>query len=257
MKGSVTNQRGYRVLKTAIILAAGLGTRMRPLTEKIPKPLVSVGDKPLLQYCFDSLEDAGFEQAIVNVHYLPDQIIDYVAQVKQSFKICVSDEREELLDSGGGIVNALSQIDDFAHAPFLLLNADTFWLDDDDQDEKNIKQLADRFNVEEMDILLMIVPISRTTGHHGRGDFNVDENGRLTRFRGTTPESMIYAGAAIINPTIFDQISERKFSINQCFDEAIEKGRLYGHVMHGHWITVGTVDAISDAENSVKAFASD
>lgn len=255
IKGSVTNQQVYPILKTAIILAAGLGTRMRPLTEKIPKPLVPVGGKPLLQYCFDSLEDAGFEQAIVNVHYLPDQIIDYVAQVKQSFQICISDERDELLDSGGGIVNALGQIEQLGHAPFLLLNADTFWLDDDAQGEKNITQLVQNFDAEEMDILLMIVPISRTTGHHGRGDFNVDEKGRLSRFFGTTPESVIYAGAAIINPIIFDQISERKFSINQCFDEAIEKGRLYGHVMHGHWITVGTMDAISDAENSVKAFA--
>lgn len=253
IKRSVTNQRGYRVLKTAIILAAGLGTRMRPLTEKIPKPLVSVGGKPLLQYCFDSLEDAGFEKAVVNVHYLPDQIIDFTEKAKQSFQICISDERDELLDSGGGIVNALDQLGD---APFLLLNADTFWLDDPSEDQKNTNMLVDRFDRDEMDILLMIVPISRTTGHHGRGDFNVDENGRLSRFHGTTPESLIYAGAAIINPKIFAQISERKFSLNQCFDEAIEKQRLFGHVMHGHWITVGTMDAISDAENSVKAFAS-
>ncbi len=228
---------------------------MRPLTERIPKPLVSVGGKPLLQYCFDSLEDAGFEQVVVNVHYLPDQIIEYVAGAKQSFNISISDERDELLDSGGGIVNALGQIDQRDQAPFLLLNADTFWVDDD-QHKKNIEQLVEQFDAEEMDILLMIVPISRTTGHHGRGDFNVDEKGRLSRFRGTTPESVIYAGVAIINPAIFNKISERKFSINQCFDEAIEKQRLFGHVMHGHWITVGTMDAISDAEKSVKALAS-
>lgn len=251
--GLTTNQQVYPVLKTAIILAAGLGTRMRPLTEKIPKPLVSVGGKPLLQYCFDSLEDAEFEKAVVNVHYLPDQIIDFTKQAKQSFQISISDERDELLDSGGGIVNALNQLGD---APFLLLNADTFWLDDPSEDQKNTNMLVDRFDRDEMDILLLVVPLARTTGHHGKSDFNIDEHGRLSRFRGTTPESVIYAGAAIINPRIFNHISERKFSLNQCFDEAIEKGRLFGHIMHGHWITVGTVEAINDAEDAVKAFAS-
>lgn len=226
---------------------------MRPLTQKVPKPLVSVGGKPLIQYCFDSLEAAGFEKAVVNVHYLPDQIIKYVAQIEHSFEIVISDERDELLDSGGAIVNARGEIGD---APFLLLNADTFWLDDSNHDKSNVDLLVNQFDRDKMDILLMVVPISRTTGHHGKSDFNLDENGRLTRFRGTTQESVIYAGAAIVNPRIFDQISERKFSINQCFDTAIEKGRLFGHVMHGHWITVGTIDAIADAEKSVKAFAS-
>lgn len=226
---------------------------MRPLTEKIPKPLVPVGGKPLLQYCFDSLEDARFDKAVVNVHYLPDQIIEYIERADQSFDIQISDERDELLDSGGGIVKALDQLD---HAPFLLLNADTFWLEDQNQDKNNVEQLSEAFDPDDMDILLMVAPLARTTGHHGTSDFNIDADGRLERIRGTAPESVIYAGAAIINPDIFAQITEPKFSINRCFDEAIEKGRLFGHIMHGHWITVGTVDAIGDAEKSMEAFAS-
>lgn len=226
---------------------------MRPLTEKIPKPLVPVGGKPLIQYCFDSLEHAGFDEAVVNVHYLPDQILEYIDGVEQSFDILISDERDELLDSGGGIVKAMSQLD---HAPFLLLNADTFWLEDQNSDQTNLELLVDAFDSDDMDILMMVAPLASTTGHHGTSDFNIDGNGRLERFRGTTPESVIYAGAAIINPDIFAKITEPKFNLNRCFDEAIEKGRLFGHVMHGHWITVGTVKAIDDAEKSMKAFAS-
>lgn len=232
-----------------MILAAGLGKRMRPLTEKIPKPLVPVGGKPLLQYCLDGLDIAGIKRAVVNVHYLPDQIIDYLDQLDSKIDIQISDERNELLDSGGGIIKALPLL---GSEPFLLLNADTFWIDDEPSKQDNISDLMQTFNPNAMDILLMIVPIGRTTGHSGKGDFDVDDAGRLSRYHAEGADAMIYAGVAIINPQIFSGISDKKFSLNYCFDKAIAEGRLFGHVMHGHWITVGTVDAIKDAETVIR-----
>lgn len=239
-------------MKTAMILAAGLGTRMRPLTETIPKPLVEVGGKPLLQYCLDAVEKAGLEKAVVNVHYLPDQIIDYLND-HADFPIYISDERDELLDSGGGITNALGEL---GKDPFLLLNADTFWLEDNHVEHDNLTSLINVFDKDNMDILLMLAPISRTTGHTGSGDFSIDESGRLARNNQPGQDALIYAGAAIIHPRIFDGIKDRKFSLNRCFDEAISKGRLFGHLMHGHWITVGTMDAIADAESAIEKFTS-
>lgn len=237
-------------INTAIILAAGLGTRMRPLTDTIPKPLVEVGGKPLLQYCLDALKPLSIDKAVVNVHYLPDHIISYLNAIPdQGLKISISDERDELLDSGGGTVNALDQI---GPNPFLLLNADTFWLDDKNMKHDNLTELTSMFDENAMDILLMVVPISSTTGHTGGGDFSMDTHGRLQRFRGQNDDAIIYAGAAILNPKIFDDITDKKFSLNRCFDTAIEKDRLFGYQMKGHWITVGTMAAIVDAENSIK-----
>ena len=237
-------------IHTAMILAAGLGTRMRPLTDTIPKPLVQVGGKPLLQYCLDALKPISVDKAVINVHYLPDQIISYLnALPEQDLKISISDERDQLLDSGGGIINALDQI---GIDPFLLLNADTFWLDDRTMHHDNLTALTTMFDKDAMDILLMVVPISNTTGHQGAGDFTMDEQGRLERFRAQDDDAIIYAGAAILSPKIFDDISDKKFSLNKCFDTAIENGRLFGYQMKGHWITVGTMAAIDEAEISIK-----
>lgn len=231
-----------------MILAAGLGTRMRPLTDKTPKPLVEVAGKALLRYSLDAAKEANIKNLVVNVHHLADQIEDYLKN-QSEFDVAISDERDELLDSGGGITNALPLISDDA---FMLLNADTFWLDDNTESQSNLSTLISVFDERKMDILLMCVPISRTTGHTGKGDFKIDSQGRLERYKGAEDDALVYAGVAILHKRIFDNITDKKFSFNRCFDEAILHDKLFGHIMHGSWLTVGTIDAISDAEAAIK-----
>lgn len=221
---------------------------MRPLTDKTPKPLVEVNGKALLQYSLDAANEAGIEKLVVNVHHLADQIENYLKD-QQDFDVAISDERVELLDSGGGITNALALISDDV---FMLLNADTFWLDDQKEDLSNLSALNSLFDESKMDILLMCVPISRTTGHTGNGDFKIDSLGCLERHKGEEDDALIYAGVAILHRRIFNDITDREFSLNRCFDDAISHGKLFGYVMHGSWLTVGTVDAISEAEAAIK-----
>src|SRR5882757_5885218 len=148
---------------TAMVLAAGLGVRMRPLTDNMPKPLVCVAGRPLLDHVLDKLADAGVSEAIVNVHYLPDQIIDHTASRTRP-RIIISDERDEVLETGGGVVKALPLL---GNAPFFLVNADTMWIDGV---RPNLARLAESFDPERMDILLLMAPTTSSIGYGGRGD---------------------------------------------------------------------------------------
>jgi N-acetyl-alpha-D-muramate 1-phosphate uridylyltransferase len=228
----------------AMVLAAGLGTRMRPITETIPKPLVAVGGRTLLDRALDALEGAGIESAVVNVHHLGDRIIAHCAGRTRP-EIVISDERDRLLDSAGGIVNALPML---GSAPFILLNADTFWIN---AGRSSLAMLADAWDASRMDMLLMLVPVAHTTGHGTKTDFLIDGAGRLTRAKGD-PLGLVYAGAAILDPVIFADAKVEPHSLNLYFDRAIESGRLFGHLMDGHWITVGTPEAISEAEAAIR-----
>lgn len=240
----------------AMILAAGLGTRMRPLTLKVPKPLVKVGGKALLQYALDALNAAKITKVVMNVHHLANQIEQFVEGLA-GFDVQISDERLDLLDSGGGIKHALPL---FSQNPFILLNADTFWIEEPECAD-SLSALCKAFAPENMDILLMLVPLDRTTGHEGQGDFVMADDGRLARFKDRNLdencEPLIYAGVAILKPSIFDDIKARKFSLNRCFDTAIAQGSLFGQIMHGHWITVGTMEAIDEAEQKLIELRSD
>ncbi len=231
------------VPKTAMVLAAGLGKRMRPITDTLPKPLVKVSGRALLDWGLDSLAEAGVEKAIVNVHYLPDQIVAHVV-ARKSPKIVISDEREELLDSAGGIVRALPELGD---EPFFILNADTFWID---SGPSSLRRLALEWDAARMDILLMLSDLDSATGHSGSTDFLRAEDGRLQRAMGD-PSGLIYAGAAITHPRLFKAAPARPHSLNRYFDAAIVEGRLYGMLLSGSWITVGTPDAIAPAEAAV------
>ncbi len=228
----------------AMVLAAGLGKRMRPITDTIPKPLVRVSGKTLLDWGLDSLTEAGVERAVVNVHYLPDQIVEHVAS-RQAPRIEISDERDGLLDSAGGIVRALPRL---GAAPFYIVNADTFWID---EGVPNLTRLALAWDAGRMDILLMLADLEQATGHSGGTDFLVAPDGTLSRARGA-PDGLIYAGAAIVHPRLFAAAPETPHSLNRYFDEAIASGRLHGMRMSGSWITVGTPDAIAPAEAAVK-----
>ncbi|WP_318012689.1 nucleotidyltransferase family protein [Mesorhizobium sp. BR1-1-14] len=231
------------VPKTAIVLAAGLGKRMRPITDTIPKPLVRIAGKTLLDWGLDSLAAAGIGKAVVNVHYLPEQIVAHLG-ARHAPRIVISDESERLLDSAGGIVKALPEL---GQQPFYILNADTFWID---QGTPNLNRLALAWDAAKMDILLMLADLHQATGHCGSTDFLVAPDGTLRRSKGD-PAGLIYAGAAIAHPRIFKGALPEPHSLNAYFDKAIAAGRLSGMPMYGHWITVGTPDAIASAEAAV------
>lgn len=231
--------------KTAMVLAAGLGTRMRPITDRIPKPLVEIAGRTLLDRGLDRLQEAGVETAVVNVHHLGDQIVRH-AQSRAVPRILISDERDGLLDSAGGVVKALPLL---GHDPFFVLNADTFWVDREGRDLDRLKLAWDAGR---MDILLMLADPKDATGHTGGTDFLLDADGRLARARGA-PDGLVYAGAFIARPDIFAGARAEPHSLNAYFDRAIAAGRLFGLRMNGAWITVGTPDAIAAAQARLAA----
>lgn len=226
-----------------MVLAAGLGKRMRPITDTMPKPLVSVAGKPLIDWTLDALEEAGVERVVVNVHYLAPMMRAHLA-IRQKPEILVSDESDQLLDSGGGIVRALPLL---GTDPFLILNADTFWVD---SGRPNLARLAEAWNPSAMDMMMLVADPARATGHTGGGDFLLDTDGRLERARGR-PDAVIYAGAAITTPALFEGMDATTHSLNLHFDRLIAAGRLYGLALEGEWITVGTPEAIAPAEAAV------
>lgn len=234
--------------RTAMVLAAGLGKRMRPITDTMPKPLVKIAGRTLLDRGLDSLAEAGVERAVVNVHHFPEQIVAHVAP-RRAPAVVISDESDGLLDSAGGIVKALPEL---GTEPFYILNADTFWIDEAKSGggKPNLERLALAWDAAEMDILLMLADLKSATGHSGGTDFLLAPGGRLQRAKGDA-SGLIYAGAAIVAPSIFAGAPQGTLSLNRYFDEAIEKGRLHGMKMRGNWITVGTPDAIPLAEAAV------
>ena len=227
----------------AMILAAGLGLRMCPLTEQMPKPLVSVAGRPLLDHVLDKLGDAGVGKAIVNVHYLPDQIIEHVAGRKQPHVI-ISDERKHVLGTGGGVVKALPLLHD---APFFLLNADTLWIDGV---RPNLIRLAEAFDPARMDILLLMAPTASSIGYEGNGDYAMLPDGALRKRKEHQVVPFVYAGVAIISPAIFAGAPMGEFSLTKMFDAANERERLFGLRLDGTWMHVGTPDAVGAAEEA-------
>ncbi|KAB2957601.1 MAG: nucleotidyltransferase family protein [Rhizobiaceae bacterium] len=226
-----------------MVLAAGLGKRMRPITETLPKPLIRIAGKTLLDRGLDNLAAAGVARAVVNVHHLGNQIVAHVAG-RERPRVMISDESDRLLDSAGGIVRALPLL---GPDPFFILNADTFWID---RGRSNLDDLVLAWDAGRMDILLMLVDLDSATGHSGGTDFVVEPDGRLARAAGAA-DGLIYAGAGIVHPRIFAGASAEPHSLNTYFDRAIATGRLFGHRMDGRWITVGTPDAIAPAEAAV------
>jgi len=233
----------------AIVLAAGLGTRMRPLTDTTPKPLLQVANKTLLDHGLDALAAAGVTKSVVNVHYLAEQIEAHVTD-RTLPKISISDERELLLDSGGGIKNALGEL---GTSPFLLLNADSFWIEGHGL---NLVKMSDGWVDDNIDILLLVAHLDKAVGFSGKGDFFMDPEGRLTRRGEKDMAPFVYAGAAILSPKIFEHTPDGPFSINRLFDEAIEKGRLFGTQMDGLWLHVGTPPSIIEAEHAISKYLS-
>jgi MurNAc alpha-1-phosphate uridylyltransferase len=228
----------------AMVLAAGLGTRMRPLTDALPKPLVRVAGKPLLDHVLDRLSDVGVTTAVVNVHHMADAIEAHL-EGRTRPKIVISDERGELLDTGGGVVKALALLGD---APFFHVNSDTIWIEGV---MPNLGRLAAQFNPDQMDAALLVAATATSIGYEGRGDFAMTADGRLRRRAEREVVPFVYAGAAILSPKMFANAPAGKFSLNRLFDAAIEAGRLFGLRLEGTWMHVGTPAAIKAAEVAI------
>jgi len=232
----------------AMVLAAGFGTRMRPLTDRMPKPLVPVAGRPLLDHVLDKLAEAGVADAVVNVHYLPDQIIDHTS-TRAKPRITISDERDAVLGTGGGVVKALAHLGD---APFYHLNADTLWIDGA---QPNLARLADAFDPARMDILLLMAPTADSIGYSGSGDYAMLPDGALRRRKEREVVPFVYAGVAILSPAIFAGSPSGEFALTKLFDRTGEQGRLFGLRLDGLWMHVGTPDAVQAAEQAFLASA--
>ncbi|WP_113443196.1 nucleotidyltransferase family protein [Rhizobium cremeum] len=235
----------------AMVLAAGLGARLRPITNTIPKPLVPVGGRPMIDYVLDTLADAGVERAVVNVHYLADRMVEHLSRYKK-LEIVISDERDRLMNSGGGLAKGLKLLD---RSPVYVMNADLFWLADQAGEASNLRRLARFFDPESMDMALLCVPLENTTGHNGKKDFSLGNDGRLVRYAEGLPRPVVYAGAIAMEPSLLDDAPDDAFNLNIYFDRAIATGRLTGLEMAGHWMTVGTPEALEEAEAVIRRFS--
>ena len=230
------------VPKTAMVMAAGLGKRMRPLTASRPKPLIEVAGRSLLDHVLDRLRAAGVENVVVNVHYLPDALEAHLAARAEGLNVTISDEREQLLETGGGLVKAAPMI---ADDPFLAVNSDNLWIDGP---ADTLKLLASHWDGERMDALLLLVPQARAQNHRGMGDFHMDRTGRLRRRARSRVAPFVYTGVQIVSKTLLEGAPDGPFSTNLLWDRAIEAGRCFGAVHQGLWFEVGTPAAIRQTE---------
>lgn len=237
LRAEVTAQ----VPHTAMVMAAGLGTRMRPLTATRPKPLIEVAGKPLLDHVFDRLRAAGVRRVVVNAHYLPDLLEAHVRQTK-GLEVIVSDEREQLLETGGGLVRAEPMID---CDPFLAANSDNLWIDGP---ADTLKLLASHWDCERMDALLLLVPLARACNHRGIGDFHMDRVGRIRRRERSHVAPFVYTGVQMLSKRLLRDAPQGPFSTNVLWDRAIEEGRCFGAVHQGLWFDVGTPESIQETE---------
>ncbi len=234
--------------RRAMVLAAGLGSRMRPFTDQLPKPLIPVGGRALIDHVLDRLAAAGVELAVVNVHHFADQIERHLA-ARNSPTIAISDERAQLLNTGGGVVNALPLLEP---APFFHMNSDTIWIE---SVRPNLDRLAATFDSSRMDGLLLLAPTASSIGYEGRGDFALAPDGRLRRRTEREILPFVYAGAAIFQPRMFAGAPAGPFALSSLFDRAAQAGRLFGLRLEGVWMHVGTPEAVQQAEAAILASA--
>jgi MurNAc alpha-1-phosphate uridylyltransferase len=241
-------RRNQTMPTRAMVLAAGLGTRMRPFNGHVPKPLVTVGGKVLIDHVLDRLADAGVRRAVINVHHLADQIEAHLAHRRMP-EIVISDERGGLLGTGGGVVNALPALGD---APFFHINSDTIWIEGV---RPNLARLAASFDPARMDALLLLASTANAIGYTGRGDFSMATDGRLEKRGERDVVPFVYAGAAVLAPALFAEPPAGAFSLTKLFDRASEAGRLHGLRLEGVWMHVGTPEAVAAAEAALRASA--
>lgn len=230
---------------TAMVMAAGLGKRMRPLTASQPKPMVRVAGKPLIDHALDRLHEAGVANAVVNVHYLADALEAHLKS-RVAPAVTISDERALLLETGGGMIHALAHLPD----PFFCLNADNVWLDGP---RNAFVELSTRWDPDQMDALLLLVGHARAINFDGIGDFYMDPQGKLSRKRPGRVAPFIYTGIQLVSHRLLRDAPHGKFSTNLLWDRAIAEGRLYGASFTGLWFEVGTPQAIVPTEEALRS----
>ncbi|ESQ75809.1 N-acetylmuramate alpha-1-phosphate uridylyltransferase MurU [Asticcacaulis sp. AC402] len=229
--------------ETAFILAAGLGTRMRPLTNDRPKALVEVGGKTLIDHMLDRLAAAGARRFVINVHAFADRLESHL-RARSDLDIVISDEREALLETGGGLKKARLLL---GEDPIWAANIDSVWLETA-PDGTALRALCDLWSPDEMDVALLLAPMQRTAGFDGAGDFFMDERSRL-RFRGEASAAPLnYMGVHITKPQIVDSVGDAVFSLAKIWRELAPRGRIAGVVMDGDWMHVGDPIARDNAE---------
>ena len=236
-----------KVPDTAFVLAAGLGKRMRPLTATRPKPLVEVAGKPLIDHVLDRLSAAGIEKIVVNVHYLADVLEAHLKARAKDFDVKISDERKQLMETGGGLTSAQPLID---ADPFLVINSDNYWIDGP---ADTLHLLASLWREEDMDALLLLVPQARAGNHGGQGDFHMKSDGRLVRREKGKVAPFVFTGIQIVSKRLLRDAPPGPFSTNILWDRAIADGRCFGAVHQGLWFDVGNPAAISHALRRVRS----
>jgi MurNAc alpha-1-phosphate uridylyltransferase len=231
--------------KTAMVLAAGFGERMRPLTLRMPKPLVPLAGRPLIDHVLDRLARAAVKTAVVNVHYLPDQLESHLAARKgKAPDIVISDERGVLLDTGGGAKKALPLL---GRGPFFIHNADSVW---SEGAAPALTRMLKLWNPATMDCLLLLAPVATSIGYGAKGDFAMGPDGRLARRGERQVVPFAFAGVSLCDERLFKDSPNGRFSLNRLWDRALAKGRLYGMRLDGTWMHVGTPEALAEAETS-------
>ncbi|WIA54547.1 nucleotidyltransferase family protein [Sphingobium sp. WTD-1] len=232
------------MIDTAMLMAAGLGKRMRPLTATRPKPLVKVAGRALMDHALDRLAAGGIKTVVVNVHYLADTVEAHL-KTRKDMDFRISDERAKLLETGGGLIHARPLLGD---KPFICANSDNLWIDGPAETLGMMQRLWDP---ERMDALLLLVPLARANCHSGPGDFHMDANGRLTRRKTAHVAPFVFTGVQILSPRLLVDPPADVFSTNIFWNRAIEAGRLYGAVHQGLWFDVGTPQAIPVVESMI------
>lgn len=232
-------------IRTAMLLAAGLGKRMRPLTDNCPKPLIEVGGRTLLDRVLDKLAQQGIERAIVNVHYLPEQITEHLKS-RTDLNVLISDEREELLETGGGIIKALMLLGD---DPFFAINTDVTWATPGDE---TFLQMADVWDPERMDALLLLARMENTCGFRGEGDFFLEEDGQLRRRGEATSAPYVFAGTHITQADRLRTYPVEPFSANRYWNDFAARNRLFGTVMSPFWLHVGDPAGREEADAKLR-----
>jgi MurNAc alpha-1-phosphate uridylyltransferase len=232
-------------VRIAMVLAAGLGTRMRPLTDTVPKPLVQLAGQPLLDHVLDKLAEARVRKAVVNVHYMADQIESHLAR-RATPQIVISDERELLLDTGGGAAHALAELGD---GPFFIHNSDSVWIEGP---SPCLERMAQVWDSRAMDTLLLLAPVVGTLGYEGRGDFHMDANAKIYRSGEGQLDPYVFTGVSIADARLFEDCPEEPFSLNVLWDRSIALGRAFGLRHEGVWMHIGTPQALEEAEERLR-----
>lgn len=234
------------VIDTAMVLAAGYGKRMRPLTEHTPKPMVRLAGRPLIEHALARLAGAGVREAVVNVHYRADVLEAHLRSRDAPPAVAISDERDALLDTGGGVKKALARL---GRSGFFIVNSDSVWIE---YGASNLGRLAAMWDADAMDSLLLLADARCSLGYDGPGDFEMDADGRLARRAADASAPFVFAGVSISHPRLLDASPEGAFSLNPLWDRAIACGRLFGARLEGEWMHVGTPNALEAAERRLR-----